>query len=198
VLVYTLYPFDFLRPRDRSNFRPTDLTFGLVVDPGTPAAPKNLQASRAVRLPRSKSVLAPVGDRIASWSSVKQWPPAASIRFRAVVVYRSAAIVSFRGTSNNRASSVTVPTNTMILEFALLRAKRARRESVIGGRFVRDIKSRFNTTRLKELFVRRAKKRYNLTSNRRYKLLDLGASRHLFLAQPPALKSIPIATHLAN
>lgn len=54
-------------------------------------------------------MLDPVGARIANSSSVRHSPPAFVILARAVVVNRSAAIVSF-GTLMSLLSSVTVPT----------------------------------------------------------------------------------------
>jgi hypothetical protein len=109
--------------------------------------PKCLTASRVDLLPRSKMVFEPTGARRASWSKVKASPPAFKIRSFAEVVKRRAAMDSF-GISNNRTSSVTVPTFTMIFEsrsdaeeVSLIIFDRER-----GGRLVFERKSRRRRT----------------------------------------------------
>lgn len=92
-------------------------------------------------------VFEPVGARRASWSKVKASPPAFKIRSFAEVVKRRAAMVSF-GISNNRTSSVTVPTLTMTFE------SRSGAEEVsliifdreMGGRLVFERKRRWSRT----------------------------------------------------
>ena len=92
-------------------------------------------------------VFDPVGARRANWSKVKASPPAFKMRSFAEVVKRKAAMVSF-GISNNRTSSVTVPTLTMTFE------SRSGAEEVslmifdreTGGRFVFERKSRWRMT----------------------------------------------------
>lgn len=89
----------------------------------------------------------PIGARRASWSRVKASPPAFKIRSFAEVVKRRAAMVNF-GISNNRTSSVTVPTVTMTFE------SRSGAEKVslmifdreMGGRLVFDRKRRWSKT----------------------------------------------------
>ena len=89
----------------------------------------------------------PVGARRASWSKVKASPPACMMRSFAEVVKRRAAMVSF-GMSNNRTSSVTVPTLTITFE------SRSCAEEVsltifdreTGGRLVFERKRRWSMT----------------------------------------------------
>lgn len=121
--------------------RPFEVVYGFLCLWGP--IPKCLTASRVVRLPRSKIVFDPVGARRASWSKVKASPPAFKMRSFAEAVKRRAAIVNF-GISNNRTSSVTVPTLTMTFE------SRSGAEEVslmifdreVGGRLVFERKRR--------------------------------------------------------
>ena len=92
-------------------------------------------------------VFDPVGARRASWSKVKASPPAFKMRSFAEAVKRRAAIVNF-GMTNNRTSSVTVPTLTMTFE------SRSGAEEVslmifdreVGGRLVFERKRRWSMT----------------------------------------------------
>lgn len=92
-------------------------------------------------------VFDPVGARSASWSKVKASPPAFKMRSFAEAVKRRAAIVNF-GMTNNRTSSVTVPTLTMTFE------SRSGAEEVslmifdreVGGRLVFERKRRWSMT----------------------------------------------------
>jgi len=132
--------------------------------------------------PCNKTVFFPVGAFNASWSKVRISPPAFKMRALAPEVTRNAQtcqrkIVIMRalgsrgsrqertvslGTLYNLLSSTIVPTTTairfssailvMYLEIAL---------NDIGGRLIRDMNRRLNTTLLKWERVRRAKKRYN-------------------------------------
>ena len=61
--------------------------------------PKCLTASRELREPRRRTVLEPVGARVATSSMVKTSPPDFSIRARAEAVKRMAAMESL-GSSN--------------------------------------------------------------------------------------------------
>jgi len=136
-----------LRRDERSRFtlRPFERVYGFLCLWGP--IPKCLTASRDVLLPRSKIVLDPVGARRASWSKVRASPPACMMRSFAELVKRRAAMVSF-GISDNRTSSVTVPTLTMTFE------SRSRAEEVslmifdreTGGRLVFERKSRWSMT----------------------------------------------------
>jgi len=129
----------------RFTLRPFEMVYGFLCLWGP--IPKCLTASRVDRLPRSKIVFDPVGARRASWSKVKASPPAFKMRSFAEVVKRRAAIVSF-GISNNRTSSVTVPTLTMTFE------SRSGAEEVslmifdreVGGRLVFERKRRWSMT----------------------------------------------------
>lgn len=92
-------------------------------------------------------VFEPVGARRASWSKVKASPPAFKIRSFAEVVNRRAAMVNF-GIPDDRTSSVTVPTFTIIFESR----SGAEEVSLIifdkerGGRLVFERKRRCNST----------------------------------------------------
>lgn len=106
----TLKPLDRLRPRARSNLRPLLAIRGFLCECGP--KPKCFTASRAFFGPRSRRVLAPVGERCqicqnfgsmklqqlkptkASSSRVRASPPAATMRARAVRVNRRAAMLS--------------------------------------------------------------------------------------------------------
>ena len=117
-------------------------------------------AVRAVLRPRRSTVLAPVGERRASWSKVRASPPALRMRARAPAVKCSAATRSL-GTSNKRVSSVTVPTTTPMVPSFLLARLTASLEVETGGRLTRLMHRRWSTSLLNLEFVRRARKRYS-------------------------------------
>ena len=95
-------------------FLALEITCAFVFDLRAPGAgPKWRYASRHLVGPRKNIVWRPVGASRASWSSVKQRPPAFIILARAVRVKRSAQTVIL-GTLNRRTSSVTVDTTTKI------------------------------------------------------------------------------------
>jgi len=113
---------------------------------------------------------------------------------KTVAVKRSAQTVIF-GTSRKRTSSVTDPITTAVFASLPSRAKNFAMDLIeIGGRLVREAKRRFSTTLLNFASVRRARKRYSLTSSRRYRFSETGAVRPDFLValRPPATISIPI------
>ena len=109
--------------------------------------PKCLFASREVLTPLSNTVLAPVGDRRASWSRVSASPPALKIRSLAAWVKRRAATVIF-GTVVRRISSVTVPTWTITFELrsGVLAVSFTIRERERGGRLILERKRRWRIT----------------------------------------------------
>ena len=101
-------------PVSRLPLRALDKTYGLVLECLAPGAgPKCLNTLRHLVGPRKNKVWRPVGAAKASWSNVKQRPPAFRMRARAVRVKRRAATVIL-GTLNRRTSSVTVATVTTI------------------------------------------------------------------------------------
>lgn len=89
----------------------------------------------------------PVGARRASWSKVKASPPAFKMRSFAEVVKRRAATVSL-GISNNRTSSVTVPTMTMTFEsrFGAEEVSLIIFDRETGGRLIFERKRRWSMT----------------------------------------------------
>ena len=109
--------------------------------------PKCLYASREVLTPLNNTVLAPVGDRRASWSRVSASPPALMIRSLAAWVKRRAATVIF-GTVVRRISSVTVPTWTITFELrsGVLEVSLTIRERERGGRLFLERKRRWRIT----------------------------------------------------
>uniref|UniRef100_A0A1Q3EUJ6 Uncharacterized protein n=1 Tax=Culex tarsalis TaxID=7177 RepID=A0A1Q3EUJ6_CULTA len=100
------------------------------------------------------------------------------MRSRAFSVTRSAHTFIF-GTYSWRSSLVTVPTTTAIVDSSLPRSfnSLATRDSAIGGWLVLLINRRRRTILLNFLCVRRYRKRYSLTSNRRYTSSDFGLVR---------------------
>ena len=114
--------------------------------------PKCLYASREVLTPLNNTVLAPVGDRRASWSRVRASPPAFTIRSLAAWVNRRAATVIF-GTVVRRMSSVTAPTWTITFELrsGVLAVSFTIRERERGGRLFLERKRRWRMTWEKKL-----------------------------------------------
>ena len=118
--------------------------------------PKCLYASREVFTPLNNTVLAPVGDRRASWSRVSASPPACNMRSLAAWVNRRAATVIF-GTVVRRMSSVTTPTWTTTFEArsGVLAVSFTIRERERGGRLFLERKRRWRMTCLREKKTKR-------------------------------------------
>lgn len=112
-----------LTPLSLLPFLAFEIMWAFVFDFLAPGAgPKWRYASRHLVGPLKNIVLRPVGASRASWSKVKQRPPAFKIRARAVRVNLNAQTVIL-GTLKRRTSSVTVDTTTRIF-FSLSSAGR--------------------------------------------------------------------------
>lgn len=156
-------------PASRLPLRALDKMYGLVLECFAPGAgPKCLNTFRHLVGPRKNNVWRPVGATRASWSNVKQRPPAFKMRARADRVKRRAATVNF-GTLNRRTSSVTVATVTTIFfsrsasGMAELFSRRAIVFKVTGWRWVPVVIRRRKIIWLNfsPPFALRAKNRYN-------------------------------------
>ncbi len=108
-----MYPLDFLLPLALSNFLPLALTYGFVVDPGTPGAGPKCKIASLDLGPLNKTTFSPFGLFKANWSKVVQKPPALVILALAVSVNLKAHTLTL-GTSKSLTSSVIVPTKAKI------------------------------------------------------------------------------------